>query len=599
MKQQAIVWLLLQLTFELSSCTHIHVIRGSTVELPCGPSGSFFDEADITWKFNGNDISHSAQSTGSTRVIKNGLYLSISPVTSASEGEYVCLAKANNVETIRRYNFTVEGAFCATVKATRGFDVALQCHFPPSTQVKANARWFKETGVGKRTQLNTADDLASGEKLELLYPEDHDQTIMLRGATPEDAGVYHCETAGGEGLSTIQLTVEEAKTPPPPSCKDGDEAWEPCLEDHRRTAETILQESLTEFAMKVYSHFRQTYPSENLLFSPISISGVLSHLLLAARNDTRRAIETAVCVPHDFHCVHFQMKQMRENMAESLQMASQIYYNTELNLGRVFMNQSYEYYGAEPSKLHQSSEKNTQMINSWVANKTRNKITHFVDSVSPSTQLILLNAVSFSGQWKVKFGEKPKKGRFTKLNGDLVPVPLLHHPKYMVKTMHSTDLRAQVAKFDLTGESSLYILLPFSRQEAGLRMVEERMTDSAVLEMVRQLKEVSPQVTEVTLPQIKLDGEPNMNILIKKLGLSSLFEGASLCGLDSEKNVVLDEARHKAFLALTEKGVEAGAVTSLSFSRSYPSFSALRPFVLLLWSERANVPLFIGRLTEP
>lgn len=78
-----------------------------------------------------------------------------------------------------------------------------------------------------------------------------------------------------------------------------------------------------------------------------------------------------------------------------------------------------------------------------------------------------------------------------------------------------------------------------------------------------------------------------------------LYEGADLCGLYPQEKLFLDDAKHRAFLALTEQGVEAGAVTTLSFSRSFPSFSALRPFIMLLWSDHTNVPLFIGRLTEP
>ncbi|KAM4585318.1 plasma protease C1 inhibitor [Odontesthes bonariensis] len=597
MRQQAIVWLLLQLIFELSSCTHIQVTRGSAVKLPCGPPESGFQGAVMSWKFNGKDVSFIAESSGSATVSKNGLYLSISSVSSANEGEYVCLAKGLNVEWINRYNLTVDESFSYAVKVIAGLDAHLGCRFQASGQVKV--LWFKETGAGKRTELNIQDDVTDDRKLEPLYPNDQDQSILLRHAVMDDAGVYYCETAEGKRLSTVELTVEAAPTVPPPSCKKVDDAWETCQEEHSRTAEPILQESMAEFSMKVFSHLRGMDPLENLLFSPISISGVLSHLLLAARNNTRSAIETALCVPHEFHCVHFQMKRLREKLAQSLQMASQIYHNPELNLSRSFIDQSFEYYEAEPSKLLETSEENTQMINSWVANKTRNKITHLFDSVSPGTQLILLNAVSFSGQWKVKFNEKPKKGHFTKLNGDLIQVPVLYHQKYLATIMYVVDLKAQVAKFDLTGDSSLYILLPHSGKASALEQVEERMTDSAVREMIKQLKAASPQVAEVTLPQIKLEMEPNMNILMKKLGLSSLFEGATLCGLDSEQDVVLDEAKHKAFLALTAQGVEAGAVTSLSFSRSYPSFSAMRPFILLLWSEQGNLPLFIGRVTDP
>lgn len=69
-----------------------------------------------------------------------------------------------------------------------------------------------------------------------------------------------------------------------------------------------------------------------------------------------------------------------------------------MNLNESFTQQSIQFYEAAPIRLLETSEDNTQMINSWVANKTNNKIKHLVDSVSPSTQLILLNAVSFSGQ---------------------------------------------------------------------------------------------------------------------------------------------------------------------------------------------------------
>lgn len=211
-----------------------------------------------------------------------------------------------------------------------------------------------------------------------------------------------------------------------------------------------------------------------------------------------------------------------------------------------------------------------------------------------------------------------------------------------------------MAKFNLTGDSSLYILLPRASTVDALQEVETRMTYSGLQKMITQMRTITSSSIEVTLPLIKLNHQPNMHVLIKKLGLlvsrhlslsvrpsfndtshtslfflpsdplgfsfspplqspyllfspffpplpglSSLFEGANLCGLYSGDRLVLDDVRHKAFLALTEQGVEAGAASSISFSRSYSAFSALQPFVLLLWSDEANVPLFVGRVTDP
>ncbi|XP_034393449.1 plasma protease C1 inhibitor [Cyclopterus lumpus] len=600
MKLQAVLCLVLLLNYEISSCTDLWVIPGSSLELPCLSFQNDFTGAAITWKFNGEDVLVSAQSPGSPRVKQDGLYLSISPVTAANEGEYLCLIKDNNMEMIRKYRINVDASFSYVIKVFEGSTAHLPCHFPPSNQVKANALWFKEAGLDKRTQLPLeGDPSADNKRVEQLYPLDHDQTIIIRDIVMEDAGNYICQSAEEKKLSSVYIIVEVAPTAVPHSCSGFTTPWEPCQDENSRTGEPMLQESITEFSMKLYSYLRESQPSSNLLFSPISVSGLLFHLLLGTRGDTRKAIERAVCVPHDFHCVHFQMKKLREKLAGSLQMASQIYYNPQMNLSESFTNQSIQFYEAEPTRLLETSEENTQMINNWVANKTNNNIKHLVDSVSPSTQLMLLNAVSFSGQWKVKYDMKPKKGLFAKLNGDLVMVSLLYHQKYLAAMAYVVELKAQVARFALSGDSSLYILLPRSSRVTDLQQVEERMTDTAVRQMIELIKTTSPQHIEVTLPRIRLNIQSDMNILIKKLGLSSLFEGANMCGLYSEERVILDDTRHRAFLALNEQGVEAGAATTMSFSRSFPSFSALRPFIMLLWSDQANVPLFIGRVTDP
>ncbi|KAM4750497.1 plasma protease C1 inhibitor [Anableps anableps] len=598
MKQQVIVCFLLWLTLELTSCMDIHTSQGSTVEVPCYSSENDIPGANISWTFNGQRIGSTSLSPGSAKVVKNDFYISISPVTMASKGEYVCLAEWEQGKVTTKYNLTVE-FFHTTVKVPEGSNAFLPCYLPSSSEVISNAQWFKETRVDKRTRLNTEEDSTRDVKIELLSLNEQDQTIMIKKVEMEDAGVYICESAEGERLNSLYLEVEALPTTSPFSCKNLVEEVEPCQEENSRTAEPILRESITEFSMKLYSHLKQEDSSSNLLFSPVSISAILSHLLLGASGNTRKALERAICVPHDFHCLHFQMKKQKERMRQSLQMASQIYYNSQMNLSESFTSLSVEHYGAEPTKLLESSEDNTRMINSWVANKTNNRITNIINDVSPNAQLILLNAVSFSGQWKFKFNDKSKKGFFIKLNGDMVRVPVIQHSKYMATMVYVPELKAQVARFALTGDNSLYILLPYANKLSDLHQVEERMIDANVRRMIEQIKAATPQNMEVTLPQIKLDVEPDMKMLIKKLGLSSLFEGASLCGLSSDGELVLDEAKHKAFLALTEQGVEAGAVTSLSFSRSFPTFSALRPFIMLLWNDQADVPLFIGRVMEP
>lgn len=49
-----------------------------------------------------------------------------------------------------------------------------------------------------------------------------------------------------------------------------------------------------------------------------------------------------------------------------------------------------------------------------------------------------------SGEWKTSFDTKPKKGLFTKLDGDMVTVPLLYQRKYKLAMTYVVELKAQV-----------------------------------------------------------------------------------------------------------------------------------------------------------
>ncbi|XP_023835346.1 plasma protease C1 inhibitor [Salvelinus sp. IW2-2015] len=601
----------LLLVFELfsSSVGVLQGLPGSTLVFPClpGQNQQSFAGAKITWKYNDFLVPDYPESSKQLKLSKDGFYLEISPVSVANEGEYECVIKQNDMEWQKVHIVQVDVSSSYILKVNEGSTVNLPCDRPPSS--KDLVHWYRyDKGMtnGTRKQLNPAEtgEMVDGDRLEWLFgPLEKDMTITLNGVKMEDAGIYYCETAeegrDSSNFNTIELIVEAAPTVLPYSCVGFMTPWESCQDETSRSWEAMLGESLNEFSMKLYAHLSQSQPMNNLLFSPISISGVLTHLLLGARGKTRRDMETALCLSHDFFCVHSEMKKLKLKLQDTLKMASQIYYNPNMKLSESFTNQSMQFYDADPVKLTNSSEVNVEMINSWVAKQTNNKIKELVDSVPAHTELLLLNAVFFNGQWKMKFDAKSKMFPFVKLNGDTVKVPVLYSAKYKLAVKYVPAVKAQVAMFPLSGASSLFILLPPTTKLSDLQLVEGKMTDKAVSQMVEQMNQVSPQATEVTLPKIKLDIRTEMNTLLRKIGLSELFDSANLCGLYPDNELLLTEARHRAFLSLTEEGVEAGAATSLSFSRSFSSFSALRPFLMILWSDQAKAPLFVGRVTEP
>lgn len=92
------------------------------------------------------------------------------------------------------------------VNAVQGSTIYLPCNIPQFGQIQANARWVKETDAGQRVvyEEGTSGEM---ERIQQLYPWDHDQSIIITNVVLEDSGTYHCSFEG-ETLSTVQVTVK-------------------------------------------------------------------------------------------------------------------------------------------------------------------------------------------------------------------------------------------------------------------------------------------------------------------------------------------------------------------------------------------------------
>jgi serpin B len=94
-----------------------------------------------------------------------------------------------------------------------------------------------------------------------------------------------------------------------------------------------------------------------------------------------------------------------------------------------------------------------------------------------------------------------------------------------------------------------------------------------------------------------------MKQVLSSLGMSDLFDKdkADLSGMGKDLHV--SGVFKKAFIDVNEEGTEAASSTwdgaMVLSDDTLPQFQADHPFFFMIWDHRLNVPLFIGRLTNP
>lgn len=95
------------------------------------------------------------------------------------------------------------------INTAQGSTIYLPCYFPHSSQILANALWYKETGIGQKKVLHFSEKpLDELERVQQIYPLDQDQSVKFTNVLMEDSGTYRCESPEGEELSIVRVTVK-------------------------------------------------------------------------------------------------------------------------------------------------------------------------------------------------------------------------------------------------------------------------------------------------------------------------------------------------------------------------------------------------------
>jgi serpin B len=362
-----------------------------------------------------------------------------------------------------------------------------------------------------------------------------------------------------------------------------------------------------KFALELYQKLRRT--EGNLFFSPYSISTALAMTYAGAREDTQTQMAQVLHLSLEQKQLHPVFAELGEELHEAsrlgqvrLKIANALWPRKGYPFLKEFLTLVKKFYGVKITPVDFADEKAArQTINSWVEEKTENKIKDLIseNALDSTTRLVLVNAIYFKGAWANEFDPSlTSQGPFLTEPDVQVQVPMMTR-KHNFEYAESEGL--QVLELPYAGNRlSMFVLLP--GEIDGLAKLE----DSLSLENVdKWIKDLHVAEVDVSLPKFELSFPFQLNDALISMGMTNAFtKQADFSGMDGSRELFIGAALHKAFVEVNEQGTEAAAATAVIMQTKAVAFSPIifhadHPFIFLILDKKTNSILFIGRVANP
>ncbi|NXF68835.1 SPB10 protein, partial [Ciccaba nigrolineata] len=405
----------------------------------------------------------------------------------------------------------------------------------------------------------------------------------------------------------------------------------------------LVSTSVGKFTVDLFNKLNETNKGKNIFFSPWSISSALALMYLGAKGNTatemaevlhftqaaraegssvarssrgrpkRRKMDTEHKQVDDIHSGFKELLTAinKPRSTYSLKSANRIYMEKTFPLLPIYIQLSKNYYKAEPHKANfqTAPEQSRKEINAWVEKQTEGKIKNLLASqdVTVATKLILVNAIYFKAEWKMKFpAENTNLQPFRLSKNKTKPVKMMYmrhtFPVLIMETMNFKMIELPYVNHEL----SMFILLPNDIKDSttGLEQLERELTYEKLSEWTDS-RNMTETLVDLYLPKFTMKETYELSNNLNSLGMSSAFNSnADFSGMAEKGDLLISRVFHKSFVAVDEKGTEAAAATVIIPITSGPVGQALKfkvdhPFHFFIRHNKSKTILFFGRFCFP
>ncbi|MGB2983343.1 MAG: serpin family protein [Candidatus Bipolaricaulia bacterium] len=375
-----------------------------------------------------------------------------------------------------------------------------------------------------------------------------------------------------------------------------------------------LAASNAAFAFDLY-HALQS-ETGNLFLSPYSISAALAMTLAGAREATASQMAEVLHYDVDQEKVHEAFRDLAATLSQrgavaepyegegfSFHVVNAMWPQTGYPFLESFVGTLTTNYGAGLRELDFETDPESARltINDWVSDQTEERIQDLLPegTVDESTRLVLTNAIYFKAPWREAFDpENTVTEPFTLLDGETVDVPMMHRTE---SYPYATWDGGVAFEIPYNGEElSMVVLVP---DEGAFEIFDASLTAAAFDGIVEAFEW---ERISLGLPRFEYTYEASLVPPLRTLGMTDAFDGerADFSGITGERDLVISDVVHKAFVSVNEEGTEAAAATAVVFRATGMPAEPLtltvdRPFLFVIRDRPTGSILFIGRVLEP
>ena len=321
------------------------------------------------------------------------------------------------------------------------------------------------------------------------------------------------------------------------------------------------------------------------------------------------------------------LQNLNANVA--LNVANKIYQRNSYEIKQEFLDLLRKFFKSDAQGLDFSKPSAAaKVINDWVAEQTKNKILNLVPEsvITNLTQLILVNAIYFKGNWELKFNKehtKPETFYLSDKSETKVQMMAIIGKKFAY-CHEPSGIKASSCTLPYAGgEISMTILLPHEDQK--LSNIESKLEGNV---LKRILSNQHRTELNVFLPKFKFEQQFEVCLssfdyvaflllflfqlskVFSKMGAPDAFDHklADFTGIKSANDGLhISNVIHKAIVEVNEEGTEAAAATAvvmddycLQRRKNLPlEFKCNRPFLFFIHDNTHQTILFMGRYAKP